>query len=252
MSEKEATNDGKKRSHESDASIAKESIDSRGKDDGSMDDPQQRLEAKRAYNRMNAARARKRTKDRISVLGDQVEEQAIVNAKLMKINKELNSCVDRLVEENRDLRHLAMQSGVTPSKITVPDRTSLYSAEAATNQQFQHHQLLSAGFGGMSGLLPIIQHQQWPGGHFQLFNQADQQRLLQAQQAGFQQQQQQQLSPSMVASSLQDFVQQQKDQQQQHGAPHKSEHPYFDLVQSVLAEKRTEDKPSVAQPTAEA
>jgi hypothetical protein len=62
------------------------------------------LETKRAYNRLNAARARQRVKDQLSDLSKKVENFSQLNEKLQHSNEELQCQVLTLAEENSNLK----------------------------------------------------------------------------------------------------------------------------------------------------
>lgn len=74
----------------------------------STDDDVCKLEAKRAYNRANAARARKRTKDHITELCRKVESLSDRNDSLEEKNVELTSRLTTLAEENKLLRSVIL------------------------------------------------------------------------------------------------------------------------------------------------
>lgn len=232
--------------------------------DDDLEEQRKRLEARRAYSkcesathmkslvlgchtqlqdfithtdRMNAARARKRTKDRISDLCIKVEEQAGINAKLQKTNKELTDRLDRLSDENRELRRLAAQTRAL--KLGLPDAAaSLFSGDTGAQNALQ--QQLPGNLINVSGLLPLLQQNPilgcLPGGGFpQLLSPADQQRLLRA---GLNEQ------PSTDSSAFQNALLLQQAGLQPSlpslvtGADTLTSDPqYFDLVSSLLAGK---------------
>ena len=194
---------------------------------------------------MNAARARKRTKDRISGLCMKVEEQAGLNTKLQKKNKELIERVERLAEENQDLRRIALHTRSLPfSSAEAP--TPLFSADAGTTNMFQ--QQLPGHLVNVSGLLPLLQQKSilgfLPGGGLpQMLSPADQQRLLRTQ-MGFNEQPPH--DPSSLQSAL--FLQKQGLSSFQPGTDAQpSDQQYFDLVRSVLACKGGHDAPQENQ-----
>jgi hypothetical protein len=91
-------------------------------EDGIKSDPEAegdevlKLEAKRAYNRLNAARARKRTKDQLEDLCRKVERLADKNDKLEERNEELMKRIALLTDENRVLRRFLLDSDSATSR----------------------------------------------------------------------------------------------------------------------------------------
>ena len=170
---------------------------------------------------MNAARARKRTKDRISGLCMKVEEQADLNTKLQKTNKELKARVERLTDENQNLRQIALQT------------RSIQLSSPETPASHLPGQLFN-----VSGLLPLLQQNSilgcLPGGDYpQMLSPADQQRLLRTH-AGLNEQPIR--DPSSLHSAL--FLQKQGLPSFQLGSDaQQSDQQYFDLVRSVLTGK---------------
>jgi hypothetical protein len=76
------------------------------------DDPEEqlRLEAKREYNRINAARARERTKGHITELCIKVRDFEDKNAALETKNESLMSRVVALMDENKVLRSILLET----------------------------------------------------------------------------------------------------------------------------------------------
>jgi bZIP transcription factor len=96
---------------------------------------QLRLEAKREYNRINAARARKRTKDHIAELCGKVQELEEKNATLEAKNQSISSRVSALIEENKVLRLTLLESmgrRHTHPHPPVPQKTSMYHGKSST------------------------------------------------------------------------------------------------------------------------
>jgi bZIP transcription factor len=93
---------------------------------------QRRLEAKRDYNRINAARARKRTKDHIAELCGKVQELEEKNATLEAKNQSISSRVSELIEENKVLRLALLESmGRTHPQSAVPQKPSMYHGKSS-------------------------------------------------------------------------------------------------------------------------
>lgn len=86
---------------------------------------QLRLEAKREYNRINAARARKRTKDHIAELCEKVQDLEDKNATLEAKNQSISSRVSALIEENKVLR-LTLLESMGRTRPTNPPATSMF------------------------------------------------------------------------------------------------------------------------------
>jgi bZIP transcription factor len=80
-----------------------------------MTEEVRKLEEKRAYNRRNAARARKRTKDQLAELCRKVEVLSDKNKSLEDKNEELLRAVASLTDENTILRRLIIDRNVTSS-----------------------------------------------------------------------------------------------------------------------------------------
>jgi hypothetical protein len=99
-----------------------------------MTEEERKLEEKRAYNRRNAARARKRTKDQLAELCRKVELLSDKNKTLEGKNEELVRAVASLTDENSILRRLII------------DRNAA-SSSASTMPQF--------GMGNVLGNLPV-------------------------------------------------------------------------------------------------
>jgi seryl-tRNA synthetase len=91
-----------------------------GNDEGSktMTEEERKLEEKRAYNRRNAARARKRTKDQLAELCRKVEVLSDKNKSLEDKNEELLRAVASLTDENTILRRLIIDRNATSSSST--------------------------------------------------------------------------------------------------------------------------------------
>jgi hypothetical protein len=79
----------------------------------SMTEEERKLEAKRAYNRANAARARKRVKEQLVELCQKVETASDKYDKLKEKNDELEKLVVSLNEENQMLRRVLAEQRVT-------------------------------------------------------------------------------------------------------------------------------------------
>jgi bZIP transcription factor len=89
-------------------------------DEGSktLTEEERKLEEKRAYNRRNAARARKRTKDQLAELCRKVEVLSDKNKSLEDKNEELLRAVASLTDENTILRRLIIDRNATSSTST--------------------------------------------------------------------------------------------------------------------------------------
>lgn len=81
-------------------------------EDASVDEEEEakRLEAKRAYNRKNAARARQRVKDQLASLSVKVESLTNKNDKLEQANEEMGKKLAAVTEENQLLKRMIMQN----------------------------------------------------------------------------------------------------------------------------------------------
>jgi hypothetical protein len=85
--------------------------DNEGGGDGDVDGEEARqLEAKRAYNRLNAARARKRTKDHLAELCRKIEALSDKNSTIEGKNEELMKRIAVLAEENNVLRRFLVDA----------------------------------------------------------------------------------------------------------------------------------------------
>ncbi|GKZ01319.1 hypothetical protein MPSEU_001082900 [Mayamaea pseudoterrestris] len=140
---------------------------------------QRRLEAKRSYNRMNAARARQRTKQQIEDLSSEVDQYTARNIQLQRLNVELVRQVESLSNENALLRQRLTMSqgagslfsptaaggslGVDPSPLSLQQQLA-----AASNSHLQHQALLQSlslsnqhsaatGLSDMRSLFPTAQ-----------------------------------------------------------------------------------------------
>jgi hypothetical protein len=80
------------------------------KPDPEAEDEARKLETKRAYNRLNAARARKRTKDQIADLCRKVGRLTDKIEKQQEKNEELLQRIALLTDENRVLRRFLLDS----------------------------------------------------------------------------------------------------------------------------------------------
>jgi bZIP transcription factor len=96
---------------------------------------QLRLEEKREYNRINAARARKRTKDHIAELCGKVQEIEEKNATLEAKNQSLSSRVSALIEENKVLR-LTLLESMGRTQPTIPPATSMFHGANTQQDKF--------------------------------------------------------------------------------------------------------------------
>ena len=83
-----------------------------------MTEEERKLEEKRAYNRRNAARARKRTKDQLAELCRKVEVLSDKNKSLEDKNEELLRAVASLTDENTILRRLIIERNATTNSST--------------------------------------------------------------------------------------------------------------------------------------
>lgn len=113
-----------------------------------------KLEEKRAYNRKNAARARKRVKDQLSELCRKVESFSDKNEALQEANAELSKRVSALTEENLLLRRLILEKQVT----------------AAGVHHHQGMQSVGPAQGGLSGLSGMVAPQNQQAGFPFSFN----------------------------------------------------------------------------------
>src|SRR3569623_1057305 len=86
----------------------------------SMTEEERKLEAKRAYNRANAARARKRVKEQLVELCQNVEESSDKYDKLKEKHDELLKRVSSLSEENQILRRVIMEQKMGLSNVQGP------------------------------------------------------------------------------------------------------------------------------------
>lgn len=94
------------------------------------EEERQKLDAKRAYNRLNAARARKRTKDQLSSLCRKVESYSDKNEQLEASNQDLLKKVSALSDENKILRRLLIDAdgpAARPMMHAMPTPSSLQS-----------------------------------------------------------------------------------------------------------------------------
>jgi hypothetical protein len=80
-----------------------------------MTEEERLLEEKRAYNRRNAARARKRTKDQLAELCRKVELLSDKNKTLEEKNDELMRAVASLADENSILRRIIVDKSTASS-----------------------------------------------------------------------------------------------------------------------------------------
>ena len=71
------------------------------------------LEAKRAYNRLNAARARQRTKEHLTALCQRLDSYAEKSKLLNEKNKELALRAETLLNENKLLKQLLLEQEST-------------------------------------------------------------------------------------------------------------------------------------------
>jgi hypothetical protein len=101
--------------------------------DPGADEDGRKLEAKRAYNRLNAARARKRTKDQIADLCRKVERLTDKTEKQQEKNEELLKRIALLTDENRVLRRFLLDSDSASARAIVnPFVTNSLAAKAST------------------------------------------------------------------------------------------------------------------------
>ena len=96
---------------------------------------QLQLEAKREYNRINAARARKRTKDHIAELCGKVQELEEKNATLEAKNQSISSRVSALIEENKVLR-LTLLESMGRKHPTIAPSTSMFHGTSTQQDKF--------------------------------------------------------------------------------------------------------------------
>jgi hypothetical protein len=87
---------------------------------GTMTEEERKLEEKRAYNRRNAARARKRTKDQLAELCRKVESLTSRSEALEATNSELTKRVVALTEENMLLRRIILDKQAALSGSGLP------------------------------------------------------------------------------------------------------------------------------------
>lgn len=119
--------------HDDDAPLVK---DANG-DNGDVDDEEEarKLEVKRAYNRLNAARARKRTKDHLAELCRKIEALSDKNSTIEGKNEELMKRIAVLAEENSVLRRFLVDSDAAASAASSSSRPTMgphYKMNSAT------------------------------------------------------------------------------------------------------------------------
>lgn len=91
------------------AGMGHDDPDDDGSNNQAMTEDERKLEEKRAYNRRNAARARKRTKDQLAELCRKVEALTDRNKSLEGANAELTKRVVALTDENVLLRRIILE-----------------------------------------------------------------------------------------------------------------------------------------------
>jgi hypothetical protein len=116
-------------------------------------DEDRKLEEKRAYNRRNAARARKRTKDQLAELCRKVESLTDRSEALEATNSALTKRVVALTEENMLLRRIILdkqtQAAAVAGMPSVAPSSGGGGAQSATNFPFGSG--YGAGPGGQAG-----------------------------------------------------------------------------------------------------
>jgi hypothetical protein len=110
-----------------------------GDGDGDEEEEARKLEAKRAYNRLNAARARKRTKDHLAELCRKIEALSDKNATIEGKNEELMKRIAVLAEENNVLRRFLVDSDAAAA-----------AAASSRPAAMAHHYKMSASAAGAS------------------------------------------------------------------------------------------------------